>query len=161
MTVRLVAALPLAMLTGCQSATHTTRGAAQGAGVGALAGAVLGSRVGKPLQGAAIAGAAGGVIGGAAGAAEDLRENEEERSADQRYQQALSIALRNEDVLQMLADGQSEEVILSTVEKSLSNYDLSPAGMAVLKGAGVSDQVILAMQNSLRVRRPVTRRTVR
>jgi len=145
----------------CRSATHTATGAATGVGVGALAGAVIGSRVGKPLQGAAIAGAAGGVIGGTVGAAEDLRVQEEERSADQRYEQALSIALRNEDVLQMLADGQSEAVILSTVEKSLSYYDLSPEGLAILKAAGASDDVLIAMQNSLRVRRPATLRSVR
>jgi hypothetical protein len=150
-----------ALGSGCRSATHTTQGAAAGAGVGALAGAVIGSRLGKPLQGAAIAGAAGGVIGGTAGAAQDLREQEAERGADERYKQALAIALKNEDVLQMTADGQSEEVILSTVEKSLSNYDLSPTGLAVLKAAGVSDRVILAMQNSLRVRRPATVRSVR
>ncbi len=61
----------------------------------------------------------------------------------------------------MLADGQSEEVMLSTVEKSLSNYDLSPGGLAVLNAAGVSDRVIIAVQNSLRVRRPVTMKSVR
>lgn len=146
---------------GCRSATHTTTGAATGAGVGALTGAVIGSRFGKPLQGAAIAGAAGGVIGGTAGAAKDLREQEEERVADQHYQEALSVALKNEDVLQMLADGQSEEVILGTVKKSLSNYDLSPTGLSILKAAGVTDNVIIAMQDSLHVRRPATLRSVR
>jgi hypothetical protein len=146
---------------GCRSATHTTTGAATGAGVGALAGAVIGNKLGKPLQGAAIGGAAGGVLGGTAGAAEDLREREEDRVADEHYRQALAIALKNEDVLQMLADGQSEEVMVSTIEKSLSSYDLSPAGLAVLKAAGVSDRCILAMQNSLKVRRPATLRSVR
>jgi outer membrane lipoprotein SlyB len=146
---------------GCRSATQTITGAATGAGVGALAGAILGNRVGKPLQGAAIGGAAGGVIGGAAGAAQDLREHEEERVADEHYQQTLEIALKNEDVLQMMADGQSEEVILNSVEKRLTYFDLSPEGLAVLKAAGASDRIIIAMQNSLRVRRPATLRSVR
>ena len=146
---------------GCRSATHTAEGAATGVGIGALTGAVIGSRFGKPLQGAAIAGAAGGVIGGTAGAAKDLREQEEEHVADQHYQQALSVAMKNEDVLQMVADGQSEEVILSTVKKSLSSYDLSPTGLSILKAAGVTDPVIIAMQDSLRVRRPATLRSVR
>jgi hypothetical protein len=146
---------------GCRSATHTTTGAASGAGVGALAGAVLGNRVGKPLQGAAIGGAAGGVIGGTAGAAQDLREQEEERVADEHYKQALEIALKNEDVIQMLADGQSEDVILNTVKKSLSRYDLSPEGLAILKAAGASDRILIAMQDSLRVRRPATMRSIR
>jgi uncharacterized protein YcfJ len=145
---------------GCRSATHTTTGAAGGAGMGALAGAVIGNRAGKPLQGAAIGGAAGGVIGGAAGAAQDIRENEEERVADEHYKQALAIAMKNEDVLQMLADGQSETVILSSVEKSITNFDLSPSGLAILKAAGASDAVILGMQNSLKVRRPVTMKSV-
>jgi surface antigen len=149
------------VLSGCRSATHTATGAATGAGVGALTGAVIGSRIGKPLQGAAIAGGVGGVIGGTAGAAQDLREQEEDRVADEHYKQALEIALKNEDVLQMLADGQSEEVILSSVKKSLSYYDLSPEGLAILKAAGATDRVIIAMQDSLRVRRPATMRSVR
>jgi len=157
-TVLLVVA---STLSACRAATHTTTGAATGAGVGALAGAVLGNRVGKPLQGAAIGGAAGGVIGGTAGAAQDIREHEEERVADEHYQQTLELALKNEDVLQMLADGQSEAVILNTVEKSFTHFDLSPEGLAILKAAGVSDRVIIAMQNSLRVRRPATLRSVR
>ncbi|HVJ67344.1 MAG TPA: hypothetical protein VM510_05130 [Caulifigura sp.] len=155
----LTGALMLVSL-GCRSATHTTTGAAGGAGMGALAGAVIGNRAGKPLQGAAIGGAAGGVIGGAAGAAQDIRENEEERVADEHYKQALAIAMKNEDVLQMLADGQSETVILSSVEKSITNFDLSPSGLAILKAAGASDAVILGMQNSLKVRRPVTMKSV-
>ncbi|QDT55963.1 hypothetical protein Pan44_40120 [Caulifigura coniformis] len=158
---RAVAVLLALASFGCRSATHTTTGAATGAGVGALAGAVIGSRVGKPLQGAAIAGAAGGVIGGTAGAAQDLREQEEERTADEHYRQTLEIALKNEDVLQMLADGQSEEVILNTVEKSFSSFDLNPTGLSILKAAGASDRIIIAMQNSRRVRRPVTLKSVR
>ncbi len=101
------------------------------------------------------------MIGGAAGAAKDLQEAEEERRADERYQQALAIALRNDDILQMAADGQSEEVILGTVKQSLSYYDLSPDGLAQLKAGGVSDAVILEMQKSLRVRRPATLRSIR
>jgi hypothetical protein len=146
---------------GCRSATHTTTGAATGAGVGAIAGAVLGNRVGKPLQGAAIGGAAGGVIGGTAGAAQDLREQEEERVADEHYKQTLEIALKNEDVLQMLADGQSEDVILNTIKKGITYFDLSPGGLAIVKSAGASDRIIIAMQDSLRVRRPATLRSVR
>lgn len=146
---------------GCRSATNTTTGAAGGAGIGALAGAVLGNRVGKPLQGAAIGGAAGGVIGGTAGAAQDLREHEEERVADEHYKQTLELALKNEDILQMLADGQSEEVILNTIKKGVTWFDLSPEGLAILKAAGASDRLIIAMQDSLRVRRPATLRSVR
>jgi hypothetical protein len=122
---------------------------------------VLGNRLGKPLQGAAIGGAAGGVIGGTAGAAQDIREREEERVADEHYQQTLELALKNEDVLQMMADGQSEAVILNTIEKSFTHFDLGPEGLAILKAAGVSDRVMIAMQNSQRVRRPATLRSVR
>jgi len=146
---------------GCRSATHTASGAATGAGVGALAGAVIGSKVGKPLQGAAIAGAAGGVIGGTAGAAQDLREQEEERSADERYRQTLAIAMTNSDVLQMFADGQSEDVILNAVQKGIANFDTSPEALAIVRAAGVSDRVIIAMQDAPRVRRPVTMKSVR
>lgn len=155
----LIALLAIGML-GCRSATNTTIDGATGAGVGALAGAVVGSRVKKPLEGAAIGGAAGGVIGGAAGAAKDIRQSEEERTADEHYQQALAVAMRNDDVLQMLADGQSEVVILSSIEKAVTNFDLSPSGLATLKSAGASDTVIIAMQNSLHVRRPVTLKSV-
>ena len=101
------------------------------------------------------------MLGGTAGAAQDIREQEEERVADEHYKQALELALKNEDVLQMLADGQSEDVILNTVDKSFTRFDLSPEGLAILKAAGASDRIIIAMQNSLRVRRPATLRSVR
>ena len=149
------------LCSGCRSATHTATGAAGGAGVGALAGAILGNRIGKPLQGAAIGGAAGGVIGGTAGAAEDLREHEEERVADDHYKQVLAVALRNDDILQMLADGQSEDVILNTVKKGFTYFDLSPEGLAALKAGGASDRLIIAMQDSRRVRRPATMKSLR
>jgi outer membrane lipoprotein SlyB len=149
------------LLTSCRSAPQTAAGAAQGAGVGALAGAVLGSRIDKPLQGAAIGGAAGGVIGGAAGASQDIQQAQAERSADERYKQALAVALRNEDIIQMVRDGQSEDVILNAIDEGVTYFDLSPGGLSQLKLAGVSDKVIVAMQKSLRVRRPPTLKSLR
>ena len=61
----------------------------------------------------------------------------------------------------MLADGQSEDVILNTVKKGITYFDLSPQGLSTLKTAGASDRLIIAMQDSLRVRRPATLRSVR
>ncbi|MHB1249854.1 MAG: OmpA family protein, partial [Polaromonas sp.] len=58
-----VAALAIAVLSGCADMTETQRGTAQGAGIGAVAGALLGAATGGS-KGAAT----GAVLGGAVGA---------------------------------------------------------------------------------------------
>lgn len=54
--------------------------------------------------------------------------------------------LTNEHVIRMTAAQLGVPIIRSTIEASNVRFDLSPAGLIALKSAGVSDDVILAMQ---------------
>lgn len=54
--------------------------------------------------------------------------------------------LTNEHVIRMTGAQLGVPIIRSTIEASNVRFDLSPAGLIALKNAGVSDDVILAMQ---------------
>jgi hypothetical protein len=54
--------------------------------------------------------------------------------------------LTNEHVIKMVGAQLGAPIIRSTIEGSNVKFDLSPAGLIALKNAGVSDELILAMQ---------------
>jgi hypothetical protein len=54
-------------------------------------------------------------------------------------------ALANKDILFMLKAGLTPEVVIAKIKLSDCNFDTSPSALKDLKGAGVSDTVILAM----------------
>lgn len=55
--------------------------------------------------------------------------------------------LGNETIMRMVKAGLGEDVIISKIKDSKTNFDLSTDGLIELKGGGVSDAVISAMQN--------------
>lgn len=59
--------------------------------------------------------------------------------------------LTNEHVIRMTAAQLGVSIIRSTIEASNVKFDLSSAGLIALKNAGVSDDVILAMQARTRI----------
>jgi hypothetical protein len=54
--------------------------------------------------------------------------------------------LTNDDVVKMVRAELATRIIRTTIESSNAKFDLSPAGLIALKEAGVSDDLIAAMQ---------------
>ena len=59
-----------------------------------------------------------------------------------------SVAITDEDVLTMLKDGLSPQVVMAKIKISTCRCDTSPAALAKLKNDGVPDAVILALVES-------------
>jgi hypothetical protein len=53
--------------------------------------------------------------------------------------------LTNDDVLQMVKEGFTEEVIIKAIEANKSDFDTSLPGLRTLKGAGLNEKIINAM----------------
>ncbi len=56
--------------------------------------------------------------------------------------------LTNADVVQMLKAGFSDDAAIAVIQKAKTRFDLSPAALAELRYAGVSNSVIVAMVES-------------
>jgi hypothetical protein len=66
-------------------------------------------------------------------------------SAQAALPRARSAALTNQDILDILKMGLTQEVVIAKIKGSSSNFDTSAKGLQELKAAGVSEAVILAM----------------
>ena len=66
-------------------------------------------------------------------------------SAQGALPQAGIAALTNQDILEMLKMGLTQEIVIAKIKGSAPNFDTSAKGLRDLKAAGVSDAVILAM----------------
>ena len=60
-------------------------------------------------------------------------------------QEADNNALKNQDVLEMLKMGLTQDVVLAKIKNSPCKFDTSPKALQELKTAAVPDEVILAM----------------
>ncbi|HAZ15779.1 MAG: hypothetical protein A2Y28_03985 [Chlamydiae bacterium GWC2_50_10] len=137
-----------ALLASCETKTGT--GALAGGLIGAGAGAGIGAAVGGG-PGAAIgagAGAAGGaLIGGLIGSALDEQDRKNmEKNAPRTLKkidngEQLSIY----DIKQMTNAGISDKVIISQIQATGSQFNLTSADIIDLKNAGVAQNVIDAM----------------
>jgi hypothetical protein len=59
--------------------------------------------------------------------------------------QSSSAPLTNKDVVEMMKAGLAPEIVVAKIKSSETNFDTSPAALAELKAANVSDAVLLAM----------------
>lgn len=136
--------------SGCHGMNHTQAGAAVGSGFGALTGAMIGQQSGHAAGGAVIGAATGALAGGLIGNAEDAREERDAAIAQAEYAryQAQNPPLTNADLIFMAQSGLGEQVIINAVQSRGGQFDLSPQGLVQLKNSGVSDGVILAIQQS-------------
>lgn len=130
--------------------SNSAQGTLLGGGLGALAGGIVGHQLGYRNAGAVIGAAAGGLTGAGVGREMDVRE---ERDAAIQYSEHLEQAivsegkgLTNYDLARLTASGASDDVIITAVRSHGGNFDLSPDGLIQLKALGVSDRVILAVQ---------------
>jgi outer membrane lipoprotein SlyB len=149
MLIGLLSVIAVAGTSGC--ATHTGTGALAGSGLGALAGAAIGSATGNAGKGALIGAGLGAATGGLIGAAAD--ENDRRNAERIAALHAAGPALSIHDVVQMAQSGVSDSVIINQIRNSNSVFHLTPTDVANLHNQGVSDAVILAMQET--ARRPV------
>src|SRR5262249_31127072 len=135
-------------LAGCQTANQTN-----GAVGGGLIGGILGTGVGiaarNPAAGALIGAGTGALVGSAVGANKDAQEAKAAQAAAQEYARThpqLSLT----DIVQLANTGTSEAVIIQQIASSGSYYNLTAPDIQYLQGAGVSQRVILAMQQRSR-----------
>jgi hypothetical protein len=54
-------------------------------------------------------------------------------------------ALNNDSIIKLVKTGQSDDLVVATINASPGTYDTSADGLAALKAAGVSDKVIAAI----------------
>lgn len=140
---------------GCAHMSHTERGALTGGGIGAGVGALAGSLVGKAGAGAALGGVAGGLIGGLAGNEEDKAERQQLEHQLVAAQAAAALPpLSLEDIARMAQSHTSDQVIINQIRTTGSVYRLNAAQIQWLREQGVSDAVVMEMQNTA-ARRPV------
>lgn len=145
---RLTVVCGLVLLSaGCRSINYAQSGALLGTGLGAVTGAMVGAHSGHAEGGALIGAAAGALAGGLIGDAEDARVERDAAIAQAAYAQQMQHAVTNVDVIQLASSGVHDDVIISTIRSQGGRFDLSPRAIITLKNSGVSDRVILEMQN--------------
>jgi hypothetical protein len=132
------------ILNGCSSMSHTGEGALAGGAIGAGTGALISKATGGNAgTGALIGAGAGALLGGAIGNEQDQRE----KRAMQAQAAANASQVGITEVVQMTKDGQSEEVIINQIRTSRAPIQLSAGDLQYLRQNGVSDRVIVEMQN--------------
>ena len=140
------------LLAGCETPEgnpdRTATGALIGGGFGAAAGALLGGRHGG--EGALIGGALGAATGALVGHSMDeeararLRTQAPQTLVRVEQGQPLGVA----DIKAMSKAGVSDEVIISQIRATHTNYKLSAADIVDLHNCGVSEKVIDFMINT-------------
>ncbi len=145
----LLALTTLCATVGCASPYHTDRGALVGGLLGAGTGAVIGNAVGDPLAGAAIGTGVGALSGAAIGAGMDEVEAKNRAQIQAVMgQQVAATAVTMQDVIAMTRGGVDEQLIVNHIQAHGSARPLSPGDLIALKQAGVTPNVISALQNT-------------
>src|SRR5947209_940011 len=138
-----LAILPFA--GGCSTMSHTAEGAAVGGAAGAGIGGLIGAaNHGKVGQGALIGGLAGAAIGGLVGNEKDMQEK---KAAEARAYAAAHPPVTVDDVIRLTQDRTPEGVIINQIRTTNSIYTLSTEDVEKLNANGVSQAVIMEMQN--------------
>ena len=139
---------------GCASMNHTQSGAMVGGGLGALTGAVVGAGSGHAPGGALIGAAVGALAGGAVGHSEDHREANEAAFMQAAYIEQSRNALTNFDLIRMAQSGLGDDVMIASIQTRGGRFDLGTEALITLKANGVSERVIVAMQQAVQGPRP-------
>jgi outer membrane lipoprotein SlyB len=135
----------LGVLTGCESMTHTERGAVGGGLLGGTAGALIGSTSGNTGAGAAIGAGLGALSGGLIG--NSVEESENRTRAEMAAAAAPAPGqMTLTDVAQLGQQGVSDQVIIGQIRSTHSVFHLTPEQIGWLKQMNVSDAVVMEMQ---------------
>ena len=137
------------LIGGCAGASHTAEGAGVGALLGTGTGALLGSATGNTGAGALLGLGAGTLIGGAIGNENDRREKESlvQAKNEAEAKAGHGTPLGMTDVIQLARQNMGDEVIINQIRSTNSTFQLSTEDLRSLKENGVSDRVIVEMQN--------------
>jgi hypothetical protein len=127
---------------------NTEKGAVAGGALGAGAGAIIGSATHNTAAGALIGGAVGAGAGALAGHSVDDSEKKQQQAQIAAAQAAQAKMLGLSDVAGMAQQHISDQIIINQIQATHSVYNLSANDITWLKGSGVSDQVILVMQQT-------------
>lgn len=130
------------LLTGC--ASHADRGAGIGGLAGAGAGALIGEGSGHGVEGALLGGALGMLAGSEIGNAADRRD----AAAAAQMARANSGAVTATDVVAMVQNGVSEEVVATHIRTNGVQQRIQPGDLITLRNQGVSDYLINVMQTA-------------
>jgi len=136
--------------TGMPVRNNTGTGVLTGAGVGAVLGYLTNTNKGEQgrknaLIGAGVGALAGGLTGNAIEQSEH-RAVAQATAVQQQQQAARQLGLT--DIVQMVQGRVSDPVIISQIRTTGSLYNLSATDIQWLKDSGVSDAVIVEMQQT-------------
>jgi outer membrane lipoprotein SlyB len=134
----LAIAFPLICLFGCESKTGT--GALAGAGIGAIGGAAISGSAGGALIGAGVGAATGAIVGAILDSSDRKALDRESPSTTRKIDRGEPLS--TSDVKKMTKAGLSDDVIISQIDATKSEFHLSSADIIDLKKAGVSQRVI-------------------
>jgi Glycine zipper len=129
--------LPVLLMAGCDSLSHTENGALAGGAIGAGTGALIGNMTGHAGGGALIGAGVGALSGGLIGHAADKSEQKAAAQAGH--------PLGMVDVVQMAQQHVSDDLIISDIRSTASVFQLSAQDTIWLKQNGVSDRVVQEM----------------
>lgn len=144
MRSRFLPTVALLAITVVGCASHADRGAAIGGLGGAGIGALIGEGSGHGAEGALIGGALGALGGSAIGSEKD-RQDADYRS---RMARQNSGAVSTADVVAMVQNGVSEEVVATHIRTNGVQQRIQPGDLITLRNQGVSDYLINTMQSA-------------
>jgi len=126
---------------------NTQRGTVLGGLTGAAIGAIVGDHNDETAAGAIIGGAVGMLAGSALGNSADQEILQQQAYQQQRYH-AISRAVTARDVVSMVHNRVSDDVIISSINNSGMDRELDVSDIIQLHQQGVSDAVIRTMQRA-------------
>lgn len=137
---------------GCSTMNNTEKGVGLGAAAGAGVGTLIGAATHNPKTGAVVGALVGGATGGAIGNSmdrEDAQKRTDQQVAAVANAQAVAAAQRMTimDVAKMVQSGIDDQVVINQLRNTGSFFQLSPNDIQYLKAQGVSDRIIIEMQN--------------
>lgn len=135
---------------GCSTMNNTEKGVGLGGLVGAGLGTAVGVATGNPKTGAVVGGLVGAGVGGAVGNSMD-REDKQKREVIQATAAANAAAAQRlgmTDVIQMVSQGQDEQVIINQIRNTGSTFTLTTSDLDFLRTNNVPPRVIIEMQNA-------------
>lgn len=144
---RIVLLIVCAASVGCHANNYAERGAGFGALAGAATGAALADRSGNAATGAVVGSAVGAITGAAMGSSIDADVARNEMIIEQRMGRRMASAVMIDDVIAMTQAGLSPVVIKNHIRAKGVGQPIEVGELIAMRNAGVSDDVIQAMQN--------------
>jgi hypothetical protein len=137
----------LVLAGGCSSMSNTEKGLGVGALGGAGVGALVGSASGNAGKGALI-GSAVGAIGGALVGNDADKQEKLQLQAQAAEAQQVRGSLSLPDIVSMSQQHISDAVIINQIRSSGTVYNLNAQEVQYLQSSGVSEAVVMEMQNT-------------